>query len=539
MPPEDAEAALRLRYEDLQQHPLYLTYNDRVWRPSGAEIGLQVDWQAAVEQAMAYGREGSWLQRWRQRWRTWSDRYDLLLPAWLDENALRDYLMGVARTIDAPPLDAALAVEGQHVYIRAGEEGRSLVIGQCIEDIRLALSEMNRGPLALAVETISPDIDEEGAARALETARQMLAGPVVIRVEGDVWTLSPEQIGEMLTIELREDPGYETLVVLLDQQTLRDFVSEIAAEVQVHPRNAHFRFVDDQLKIVDEGAPGRELVVEVAMDRINEAVLSPDREVELNVLEVPPDIRRETIAEMGIKEIVGVGESNFGGSRPYRVHNILTAARILDGTLIAPGEAFSFIESIGAIDESDGFVQGYSIIGGRTVLNVGGGVCQVSTTVFRAAFFGALPIIERHAHAFRVGYYEQGSVLGMDATIYTGTGTDLKFLNDTGGYLLMQFEVYTTTGQLLVYLYGTNPGHEVVMDGPHLSNWTPAPTEPVYVYNASLPEGVVRQTDWAQSGVDATVYRYIKVDDEVVSTDTFFSHYQSWPNVFEVGTASQ
>lgn len=536
--PDDAIATLRLHYQSLEQQPLTVVYEDRVWQPSGEEIGLQISWEAAIAEAMAVGRQGSLQEDWRQRWRTWTGRYDLLLPATLDQETLRAYLEQLANVIDRPALDAALAVEGRQVSVRPGHAGFTLQVIPSMLEIKEALAKMRRQPVPLTVTVVEPEIDEGSVQNALETARQMLAGPITLHVEEQTWTLTPEQIGEMLTIERREELGHEILMVVLDQEALHDFVSAIAAEVRVRPRNAHFRFVEDHLEITESGVYGVEMPVDVAVDQINEAVLSTERDIEINLVEVPPAIRQETIEELGIREPVGMGESIFAGSRPYRVHNIAVASRILDGTLIAPGETFSFIESIGSIDESDGFVEGYSIIGGRTVLNVGGGVCQVSTTVFRAAFFAGLPIVERHAHDFRVFYYEQGSVLGMDATIYAGTNTDLRFRNDTKGYLLMQFEVYTDTGYLYVHLYGTKPDREVVMDGPYLDNWTPAPTEPVYIYTSSLPEGVVRQTDSAQPGVDATIYRHILVDGEVVSTDTFHSHYKAWPNVYEVGTGS-
>jgi vancomycin resistance protein YoaR len=278
--------------------------------------------------------------------------------------------------------------------------------------------------------------------------------------------------------------------------------------------------------------------VDRAIAQVNEAVLSNKRDILLGVLVVQPKINRETVDSLGITGVVGVGHSDFAGSAAYRLHNIVTAARLLDGTLVPPGETFSFIDSAGAIDESDGFVAGYSIIGGRTVLSVGGGVCQVSTTVFRAAFWAGLPIVERHAHNFRISWYTTDAPLGMDATIFTETGTDFKFRNNTSGYLLLQFEVYTDTGDLYAYLYGTPTGYEVVLDGPYFTDWTPAPTDPVYVDNPNQPVGYLRQTDYAQGGVDSTIYRQLLLNGNEVSRDTFFSHYQAWPNIYERGAGA-
>ncbi len=548
MTPEEAEVSLRLRYEGIAPNPnpswtlarpLTLTYEERVWQPTADEIGLQVAWSAAVSEALGIGRQGSFLEQWAERWRVWTGRRDILLPLVLDEGTLQTYLQHLAQKIDVLPREATLVVEGAQVNLQPGRPGRTLLIEPTLTAIRKNLGRLSPEPVALVVDTFLPEIGEDAARRALETARRMMSGPVVLRLGERVWTLTPLQIGQMLRVERRSDPAGPVLAVELDPKALRDFVGKIAAEVRIFPRNARFRSVGGHLEVAEEGVPGWELPVEPTVDAIYATVLSPDkRELALTLREVPPAITGETIRDprWGIREVVGVGESHFAGSAPYREHNIVVGARLLDGILIAPGETFSFLEHIGPIDESQGFVEGYSIIAERTVRNIGGGICQVSTTVFRAALMAGLPIIERHPHAYRVRYYEQQSIVGLDATIFVSTETDLKFRNDTPAYLLMQFEVYTDTDTIYVYLYGTKPNREVVLDGPYLSNWTPAPSEPVYLYNPELPQGHVRQTDWAVDGVDVVVYRKILVDGKEVLSEPIVSHYQAWPNIYEVGT---
>ncbi len=548
MTPEEAEKALRLHYEGRAPNPspswtlarpLTLIYEERAWQPTAGEIGLEVAWSVAISEALSIGRRGSLLEQWSERWQVWTGRRDILLPLVLDEDALRGYLQRLAQTIDVLPQETTLVVEGTQVSLRPGRPGHTLLVEPTLAAVREKLGRLSPEPVALVVDTFRPEIGEEEARRALETARRMLSGPVVLRLGERVWTLTPLQIGQMLRVERRSDPAGPVLAVELDSKALRDLTEKIAAEVRVLPRNAHFRSVGGHLEVAEEGAPGWELPVESTLEAIYAAVLSPDkREVALTLREVPPAITSETIRDprWGIREVVGVGESHFAGSPPYREHNIVVGARLLDGILIAPGETFSFLEHIGPIDESQGFVEGYSIIAERTVRNVGGGICQVSTTVFRAALMAGLPIIERHPHAYRVKYYEQNSIVGLDATIFVSTGTDLKFRNDTPAYLLMQFEVYTDTDTLYVYLYGTKPNREVVLDGPYFSNWTPAPTEPVYVYNSELPQGYVRQTDWAVDGVDVVVYRKTLVDGKEVLSEPIFSPYRAWPNIYEVGT---
>ena len=165
---------------------------------------------------------------------------------------------------------------------------------------------------------------------------------------------------------------------------------------------------------------------------------------------------------------MSVGRSDFTGSAEYRINNIGVGMNILNGILIAPGEEFSFNNNIGSIDARNGFVEGYAIIQNRTQLEFGGGICQDSTTLFRAAFWAGLPITERWGHSFYISWYDkyglgpQGNGPGLDATIFTG-GPDLKFVNDTGNWLLMQSSSNARTGVAEVALYGTKPNRTVAL----------------------------------------------------------------------------
>jgi vancomycin resistance protein YoaR len=265
--------------------------------------------------------------------------------------------------------------------------------------------------------------------------------------------------------------------------------------------------------------------------------------LELPVDELTPRITAANLGELGIRELVAEGQSSFSGSASYRVTNIQAGARRMDGVLIAPDEEFSFNDQLGEINAAQGFVEGYAIIGNRTQLEWGGGVCQVSTTVFRTAFWAGLPITERHAHAFYISWYDRfglgayGDGQGMDAAIFTGV-SDLRFVNDTGHWLLMQTVVDDAAQLLTVQLYGTRPDRQVLLEGPLISNEVRAPSEPVYIDDPQLPAGTLRQSDLARNGRDITIYRVIRQGDREVSRDTFFTRFRAWPNIFLRGTGT-
>jgi vancomycin resistance protein YoaR len=206
----------------------------------------------------------------------------------------------------------------------------------------------------------------------------------------------------------------------------------------------------------------------------------------------------------------------------------------MNGVLIAPDEVFSFNKAIGDISRYTGYKEAYVISGGKTILGDGGGVCQVSTTLFRAALNTGLPIEERHGHAYRVGYYEQQSSPGLDATIYVPS-VDFKFRNDTPQHILIQSYVDPTTLTLTFTMYGTKDGREVSVTTPVIKSQTPAP-ETRYQDDPTLPKDTVKQVEYAAPGAVVSFSRTVMKDGKVHISDTYTTRYRPWGAVFLRGT---
>jgi vancomycin resistance protein YoaR len=250
---------------------------------------------------------------------------------------------------------------------------------------------------------------------------------------------------------------------------------------------------------------------------------------------VKPTVSGDQPDRLGIKDLVAQGTSNFAGSPPERIQNITRGAQLIDGAIIAPGQVFSFDDTVGDISVANGFTTGLVILDHETQDGVGGGICQVSTTLFRAAFYAGVPIVERHDHAYAVPYYTQGGYPeGFDATIYSPQ-LDLKFRNDTSAYLLVQTQMDVPTNTLTVSLYGTKTGRVVQLVPGPITNRTPHPPD-LLKADASLPKGVTQQVDWAHDGFDTWVKRVVTLNGKVTSTDTFVSQAQPWQAVYLVGT---
>lgn len=261
-----------------------------------------------------------------------------------------------------------------------------------------------------------------------------------------------------------------------------------------------------------------------------------------NTLKIPlytktlyPELNTSTADDMGLKTQIGRGESYFYDSIPGRVYNIKLGTEKVSGRLIAPNEIFSFSDSIGTVSAVFGFQKAYAIIRGKTVLDDGGGVCQVSTTIYRAALNAGLPIVERVAHAYRVGFYEQGGFKpGLDATVYP-PHPDFRFKNDTGNWILLQAIFDEVNHKLSFDIFGTDDGRKTQIEGPFILSQTPPP-EPIYEDDPTLPLGQVKQVDTSHFGAKTSFTRTVTRNGETLIKETVISNYIPWPARYLRGT---
>jgi len=297
--------------------------------------------------------------------------------------------------------------------------------------------------------------------------------------------------------------------------------------------------------VIQPAVTGRSLDVATAVQDINQALVAGEHQVALTLQYTQPEISNDVTAEeLGIREQVGVEVSYFYGSNASRIQNIETAASRFHGVLVPPGAVFSMAETLGDISLDDGYAEALIIYGNQTIQGVGGGVCQVSTTLFRTAFFAGYPIVERHPHAYRVYYYELNAanqaverMAGLDATVYVPT-VDFKFKNDTDNWLLMETYVQAAARKLTWKFYSTSDGRTVEWDTTGLKNIV-EPDEAVYKENPELGKGEINQIDWGVDGADVTVTRTVYRDGQVYIEDAFHTHYLPWRDVYEYGPGTK
>lgn len=326
-----------------------------------------------------------------------------------------------------------------------------------------------------------------------------------------------------------------------DKQKISNLAGKVKNELDSSPENPIFVFEDGIVKEFRPAKYGVTVNQTELTEMILESLKNLEKEnkensykIEIPVAKTPPEYETKDVNNLGIKELIGTGKSKFVGSIPSRIHNIKLASSKFNGVLIKPDEVFSFNKTLGEVSKETGYQQAYIIKEGQTVLGDGGGVCQVSTTLFRAALNAGLPIIERQAHAYRVSYYEQDSPPGLDATVFDPS-PDLKFKNDTGNHILIQVKVDTNAKTLAFELYGTKDDRKVYISKPIVTNITPPP-EDLYIDDPTLPAGQIKQIDWKAWGAKVWFdYKVTRGEDELFSK-RFYSNYRPWQAKFLRGT---
>jgi vancomycin resistance protein YoaR len=519
----------------------------RTWRAYPWELGLRTDLSPVAESALLLGHRGNWIEGLAEQARCLSFGCDLGTDAQFDEQTARAYLGWLAPQVERPARDAALRIEGIRVVATPAQMGRALDGSAMLDRMKQRILGNAGGEIVIAFRDLAPVIDDATIAPAKIKAETILAAPTLLTFGGRTWALDQAALSALLAAQpQRGADGKMTWTVSLDRARLTAYFKSLAREINQAARDARFTFDPNTraLTPIATSQYGQSLDPEAAAQHVEQQLLATRassgnasealnaRVIALPVTVTKPTIATEDAGKFGIRELVAQGVSNFRGSIPGRIQNIRTATAQFEGVVVPPNGTFSFNQFLGQVVEANGYDDAYIIFEDRTVLGPGGGVCQVSSTVFRAAFFGGFPIVERWAHAYRVGYYEPP--IGLDATVFEPT-VDLKFTNDTGAYLLIQPKLDLRANTLTFNFYGTKPNRTVEMEEPLMERIIPHGPA-IYTDDPTLKKGTTKQIDFAHDGADVTVWRKILVNGQVVKRDKFFSRYEPWVARYLVGT---
>ncbi len=426
----------------------------------------------------------------------------------------------IVKTFSEKKVVVEIGKNGQGVNFRALKE-------ELFNNFSCPKKEIN---IEIPIDEISSKITPEMAEETRKIATLFLNKELKLLFGNQSWIIDDETMINFLSFE----NGY-------DRSKITNFVQDLAKTINSPPENASFRFEIASNKVV-VFEPSKDGVIlneaeltDTIIQKLEQVKITQENvALDVPVFKTPAEISTGDANSLGIKELISTGASLFRGSIPGRIHNVQLASIKLNGILVSQGETFSFNKALGDVSQDTGYEQAYIIKEGRTVLGDGGGVCQVSTTLFRAALNAGLPITERHAHAYRVHYYEEDLGPGFDATVFDPTA-DLKFINNTSSNLLIQTAVDLKKKLLTFELYGIQDNRKVEISKARVWDKQPPPPD-LYQDDPTLPLGRIKQVDWSAWGSKTAFDYKVTKNGETLFEKTFTSYYKPWQAVFLRGT---
>ena len=545
---EQASAALNQHLTYPKSGKIVFSDGDAVWVATPTDLGMVFDAGNSVQRAYGLGRQGGLLTNLATQLNAWQGGQYLGPVIIFDARVAHDYLENIANQIDRPVVEADLHLNGTEIVYTPGHIGRLLNVDQTLANLLAQLKTFRDGEVPLVIEEHAPMVLD--ASVQAESLHQALSAPLILNIPnaqtGDPgpWTINQTDLAGMMSVgRVKTDTGWQ-YQVSVDTQSIQLLLEQITPLVNRSSTNARFYFDDGsrQLVLVQPAVVGRALDVFASRDAIMQKVFQGEHTIPLTLSVDQPAVGdNATAASLGITSLVSSYTSFFRGSSAARLQNIDAARKQFYGLLIPPNTTFSMGNAIGNISLDNGYAEALIIYNGKTITGVGGGVCQVSTTLFRTAFFAGYPIEERNAHAYRVYYYEQTAsgtdplMAGLDATVYFPL-VDLKFTNDRPYWLLMETYFSSHDDSLTWKFYSGDDGRSVTWKNLGLLNVVPAP-DPLIEENPDLPPGTCKQTDYAGDGADITVVRTVTRNGQQLTLDgnTIKTHYEPWQAVYQYG----
>ncbi len=503
-------------------------FNGASWEAPSQAVEFLID--ASLNSAYRHGRRLN-LKDFASSFVGLKTSYPLVLAEGRTE-IMVELLEEISVSVEIPEIEPVIEVVGGVAQVKNGSDGVRIDSQELDLAIRARYGYLASESVVVPVRTVIRHLSEEELKAVADRATILAKKKIVLEFEDEKIELTGNEIISLLSTLGGEE--------LLDERAIKEYVERVAESLNREPQDAKFVFENGEVQEFAPGRDGVEVNLQLTIYNLQagiEKLLSSESKqesIKIEATRTAPSVTTDKVNELGIRERIGRGESYYAHSIPNRVFNVGLAASRINSTLIAPGEEFSFVREVGDISSATGYRTAYVISGGRTVLGDGGGVCQVSTTAFRAAMDAGLPILERWAHAYRVGYYEQNSKPGVDATIYAPS-KDFRFLNDTPGHILIQTINDPAKRHLVIEIYGTSDGRVATVSEPKV--WGVAPPPPdLYQDDPSLPAGVVQQVDWSAWGAKTSFEYKVERDGQVIYEKTFNSSFRPWQNVFLRGT---
>lgn len=462
--PEQAKELLDRETGEYKQSGFSFIYQDRQFNPVFDELGIVFNNEALIQNAYEIGRGPNSFFGLFEQLRALFGYYNLGLDYAIDSAKFRQFVQTVS-SLETPATDATLMFDEKKQDFLVIEEKSGLIIDRkrLRAELEFNLSNLRHNVINVSLVEDVPEITANETEAAKVQAKEILAqAPYSLKFEDKKWTLSKDLLLGWFNFADVAEAGSDNKILGadFDSEAVEKYLAALSQSINREPINAQFEFKNNRVTAFALGQDGRRLNLEKSGEEIVENLKNRRKTIVLAVQIIEPEITAKKADELGIKKLLGTGVSDFSGSPKNRRENIRIGAVKFHGILLKPGEEFSFNKLLGEVGPKQGYLPELVIKRNKTVPEYGGGLCQVSTTAFRAAVNSGLLITDRIQHSFPVKYYNPQ---GFDAAIYPPSA-DLKFKNDSPEHILIQTKIEKS--KLTFEFYGTSDGREAKIIGP-------------------------------------------------------------------------
>lgn len=502
---------------------------------------VQADIEQVVEMAFQQGRSSNPVLRFLEPPLLLLERPSLLVPTTMDSAEFRRRILETFPTYDQEPAPTTFVVNPNEdtwtIAIREGEERTLLDFDHTLAEAQLAFARLDQktlaSPFSLPIMHLKPAVTLEQATEQIPEMEALLAlAPFTLeatdnRGRNRTWTIQVEDLEAFIR------PTATGLQI--DSAAAESFLAPIHETLSVPPQNARFEMGSGRARVFIPSRNGQTLDIQETLSRLEDGLLSHTLEpIQLAVIETEPDVILNEANDLGIQELLGTGVSSYAGSPSNRIKNIRNGVQLLNGILIAPGETFSLIKALEPFTIENGYLPELVIKGDEIIPEIGGGLCQIGSTTFRATMNAGLDVAERRNHSLVVSYYNDltNGNPGTDATIYS-PAPDYKLTNTTEHYILLETVMDETEQKLYFNFWGTSDGRKGWYDAPIVEQWFSA-GEPKMIETTSIPVGKT-QCQSAHPGANTSFTYHIQQADGNLVSRVFTSHYRSLPKICLVG----
>lgn len=541
---DEAAQAIASRTDQLATDSVLFTFGGETFRPQLADLGVTFDTQRTLDDAFSYGRESSAVQRLQVAQGLLESDHQVPLYATIDYNVMNSWFDETDSQLGLVPHDAYLVVDGTEVTIEPEVAGTIVDRDTARNLITAAVTDLTPVHSTLPVVDWVPNVRAGDLEKIQQQVTSALSHSIDVKYGDQTWTIQPADLAPFVIQDNdKSKTGESAVSIRLDQDALASFLAEqYAGSIYLEPVNAQVGWNGAPVA-VSASVDGHELRPAEFAQAVSDSFFGDHKDVTVPVNVLKPAVDSNNLGALGITTRLGRGDSNYNGSDSGRATNIGVGVGLLNGTLVAPGGQFSFNHSIGVITADKGYVEARVIEAERIGKGIGGGICQVSTTVFRAALMAGMPIDEWWPHAQRISFYERdGWGPGYDASILQPdadpfSGGDFKFSNPTDKWLLV--ESYVDGTYVVVNIYGPDTGWKVDVGDAEQSDPIP-PDGDIEVVNNEMTAGCVVHTELPLDGLIVWFTRTVTDSSgTVLRQATFETDFKSNGNVYVVSPDQQ